>query len=62
MLSEERLLKIKEDKPLSGYGMTNEFLLIIAEELISINKSLTNMHKSFRQDLDSIEYNVRTKK
>ena len=62
LLSEERLSKIKEEKPLSGYGITNEFLLIIAEEIISLNKSLNNIAKSLNGYLNSIEYNVRTKK
>ena len=62
LLSEERLSKIKEEKPLSGYGITNEFLLIIAEEIISLNKSFNNIAKSLNGYLNSIEYNVRTKK
>jgi len=61
MSSEEKLLLIKVERAKLNRCYTDEILIIIAEELISLNKSLNNTTESFNHYLNSIEYYVRTK-
>ena len=60
--NKELLAVIKEERLQTGGNYNNQILIIIAEELINLNESLSNTAKSFNNYLESIEYNVRTKK
>jgi len=60
--NKEKLLSIKAKKEETRGNYNNQILIIIAEELINLNESLSNTTKSFNSYLESIEYNVRTKK
>ena len=62
MSNKEKLLSIKAKKEETRGNYNNQILIIIAEELINLNESLSNTTKSFNSYLESIEYNVRTKK
>ena len=57
--NEEKLLFIREERAKLNRCYTDEILMIIADELIKTNNGLLGY---INRTLDSIEYNVRTKR